>query len=66
MKIVLSSVLSPVLKCNLFKCHMLIFSEPCNHVNLYSRLIQSFLATYPATVIGNWGGENITNCLDLN
>lgn len=54
MKIVLSSLLSYILKCNLSKCRMLISSELCNHINLYSTLIQSFLATYPATIIGNW------------
>lgn len=54
MKIVLSSLLSSVLKYNLFKRRMLISSESCNCINLYSRLIQSFLARYPATITGNW------------
>lgn len=63
MKIVLSSLLSSVLKYNLFKYRMLISSESYNRINLYSRLIQSFLAIYPATITGNW--EKITNCLDL-
>lgn len=58
MKIVLSSLLSSVLKYNLVKCHMLISSEPCNHANLSSRLIQPFLAAYPATITGNWEKKN--------
>lgn len=49
-KIVLSSLLSSVLKCNLFKCRMLISTEPCNHINLYTR-------TYPV-VFDNISSNN--------
>lgn len=50
MKIVLSSLLSSVLKCHFFKCCMLISSEPCNHINLYTR-------TYPV-VFDNISSNN--------